>query len=357
MSGGVDSSVAAYFLREQGHEVIGLFMRTGTHTDAAPSSALPVIQPEAAAAQSSHKRGCCSAADAGDARRVADQLNIPFYAMDFEQEFDQIIDYFVGEYTEGRTPNPCVMCNNWLKFGRLWEFAQQIGADHIATGHYARAQDGCLFRSLDPAKDQSYVLYGIRREILPHLLFPIGEYSKPKIRAVARELGMQVADKPDSQEICFVPSDDYQQLIRERRPEFDGAGEVVDMDGNVVARHDGFDKFTIGQRKGLRVAFGERRYVVRIDADNRRVVVGSRDDLLGRSLWADRMNWLCDQPTEPLDCTAKIRYHHAPAAATVTTQRDGSAHIEFQESQSAITPGQSVVIYDGDRVLGGGTIR
>jgi tRNA-specific 2-thiouridylase len=375
MSGGVDSSVAACLLREQGYEVIGLFMRTGAH-DEQPAAAcsLPVI-PAAAVEPKPHKRGCCSASDAGDARRVADKLEIPFYALDFEHEFGRIMDYFVEEYTHGRTPNPCVMCNNWLKFGRLWEYARQIGADSIATGHYARIancespiadrgsqqsaisnQQFGLLRAADSSKDQSYVLYGINRQILPHLMFPVGDYSKPQIREIARELGLRVADKPDSQEICFVPSNDYQSFIRQRVPEFDGSGEIVDTDGNTIARHNGFEGYTVGQRRGLGVALGERRYVVQIDAGRHRVVIGSRDELLRRTLRAGAVNWLCEPPTEPFRCDAKIRYLHAPAAATAMPIGAGEFTVEFDEPQSAITPGQAVVLYLGDRVLGGGTI-
>jgi tRNA-specific 2-thiouridylase len=345
---------------------------------------LPVLNP-VAADNRSQKRGCCSAVDAADARRVADKLDIPFYAVDFAQEFGRIMDYFVEEYTHGRTPNPCVMCNNWLKFGRLWEYAQQIGADHIATGHYARIAHGesliadhsaidnqqsairdqqsaisdqqfALLRARDSAKDQSYVLFGLKREILPHLLFPIGEFTKPEVRQLARELGLRVADKPDSQEICFVPTHDYLRFLHRRVPEFDGSGEIVDTAGTVIGRHDGFEGYTIGQRKGLGVALGQRRYVVKIDAATRRVVIGSRDELRCRTLRADCMNWLCEPPVAPLRCEAKIRYHHQAAPAVVTLRAD-HAHVEFDEPQSAITPGQAVVFYEGDRLLGGGYIR
>jgi len=358
MSGGVDSSVSAHLLQQQGHEVIGLFMRTGAHEEPPSAScALPVLGDVNQSETRSHKRGCCSAADAGDARRVADKFDIPFYALDFEHDFGRIMDYFVDEYTRGRTPNPCVMCNNWLKFGRLWEYARQIGADAVATGHYARVRDGCLFRAADPAKDQSYVLFGIEREILPHLIFPVGELSKPRVRELARELGLRVAEKPDSQEICFVPSNDYHAFIRRRLPDFDGSGEIVDTAGNVVGRHAGFESFTIGQRKGLGVALGERRYVVKIDAEEHRVVIGPREELLGRTLAANRVNWFCEPPSQSLRCSAKIRYLHQAAAATVTVAGDNEAAVEFDEPQSAITPGQAVVFYDGDRVLGGGFIQ
>lgn len=349
MSGGVDSSVAAYLLKKQGYEVVGLFMRTGTHghdPDKAPS----------------HKKGCCSAVDAGDARRVADRLDIPFYALDFESDFNRIIDYFADEYLAGRTPNPCVVCNNWLKFGKLWSYGKQLEADFIATGHYARVveRDGEfeLHRAVDPDKDQSYVLHGLRRSVLPHLLFPIGGYRKDEVRAIAREAGLGVADKPDSVEICFVPDGDHASLIRNRRPETVTAGNIVDRAGNVLAEHEGIEKFTVGQRKGLGFAAGRRRYVLEVIPATREVVVGDREELLASGLVASRVNWLvASPPTEPLSCKAKIRYRHEPAAATVTATEDGGAMVEFAEAQSAVTPGQAVVFYDGERVLGGGWIE
>jgi tRNA-specific 2-thiouridylase len=349
MSGGVDSSVAAYLLQKQGYEVIGLFMRTGTH--GADSDHVPA-----------HKKGCCSAADAGDARRVADRLDIPFYALDFEQDFERIIDYFADEYLAGRTPNPCVVCNNWLKFGKLWSYGQELEADYIATGHYARVivRDGCheLHRCLDHQKDQSYVLYGLRRDILPHLLFPVGEYCKEQVRALAREAGLSVSDKPDSVEICFVPDGDHGSLIRQRRPELASAGAIVDTAGRVLAKHDGIENFTVGQRKGLGFAAGERRYVLRIVPETHEVVVGQRDQLLSSGLVASDVNWLLDDtPETPFPCSAKIRYRHSAAPAMVTAVPPAGARVEFTEPQSAITPGQAVVLYDDDRVLGGGWIE
>src|SRR5262249_12507706 len=233
MSGGVDSSVAAYLLKQQGYEVIGLFMRTGVHGEA---DDLPA-----------HKKGCCSAVDAGDARRVADRLDIPFYALDFEEDFARIMDYFADEYLRGRTPNPCVVCNNWLKFGKLWSYGKQLEADFVATGHYARivTENGRpqLHRGADPAKDQSYVLFGLRRALLPHLLFPIGDRHKEEVRALARELDLGVADKPDSVEICFVPDNDHAGFIRRRRPDLDTAGSFVDREGRILASHDGYEQF------------------------------------------------------------------------------------------------------------------
>jgi tRNA-specific 2-thiouridylase len=345
MSGGVDSSVAAYLLRKQGYEVIGLFMRTGVH---APEDNGPA-----------HKKGCCSAVDAGDARRVADRLDIPFYALDFQQDFGRIMDYFADEYLAGRTPNPCVVCNNWLKFGKLWSYGKQLEADYIATGHYARVLDGReLHRGADPAKDQSYVLFGLRRSLLPHLLFPIGGIAKEQVRDIAREAGLGVAEKPDSVEICFVPDNDHAGFIKKRRPELVTAGQIVDTAGKVLAEHDGIEHFTIGQRKGLGFAAGSRRYVLEIAPETQRVVVGNREDLLARGLIASRVNWLLETPPpEALACEAKIRYRHPPTAATVTALADGGARVEFAEPQSAVTPGQAVVFYDGPRVLGGGWIE
>jgi tRNA-specific 2-thiouridylase len=346
MSGGVDSSVAAHLLKEQGHEVVGLFMRTGAHATED--------------ARADHKKGCCSAIDASDARRVADRLDIPFYALDFEREFDRIIDYFADEYLTGRTPNPCVVCNSWLKFGQLWTYAHQIEADHIATGHYARVKhdDGqtALLRAVDPDKDQSYVLYGIRREVLPRLLFPIGGYRKDQVRALARQAGLGVADKPDSVEICFVPDGDHAGLIRQRRPDRATAGKFVSASGAVLGEHDGIERFTIGQRKGLGVASGSRRYVLKIVPVANEVVLGDREDLAASGLRASGVNWLIDAPTQPFPCLAKIRYRHAAAAAVVTPMSDGRAQVAFAEPQSAVTPGQAVVFYDGERVLGGGWI-
>ncbi|MBA4066169.1 MAG: tRNA 2-thiouridine(34) synthase MnmA [Isosphaera sp.] len=348
MSGGVDSSASAVLLKRQGYDVVGLFMRTGVHSDA------PDGRPD-------NKKGCCSAVDAGDARRVADKLDIPFYALDFEAEFGHVVDYFAAEYARGRTPNPCVVCNTWLKFGRLWDFARQLAADHIATGHYARVLPGPagpeLHKAVDPDKDQSYVLHGIKREVLPHLLFPVGGYTKPEVRALAREAGLAgVADKPDSVEICFVPSGDHTDVVRARRPEVAAAGDIVEKDGTVLGRHDGIDRFTVGQRKGLGVAAGRRRFVLEILPETNAVVVGDPADLLASGLVASGVNWLTDAPAEPLPCVAKIRYRHAGVAATVRATPGGGAEVRFAEPQPAVTPGQAVAFYAGTRVLGGGWI-
>ena len=347
MSGGVDSSASAVLLKEQGYEVIGLFMRTGVHSDATD------IRRE-------NKKGCCSAIDASDARRVADKLDLPFYAMDFEREFAKIIDYFADEYLRGRTPNPCVVCNTWLKFGQLWSFAQTLGADFIATGHYAQIfrNDGVaeLHRGEDPDKDQSYVLHGIRREILDRLLFPVGSYRKPRIREIAESAGLAVAKKPDSVEICFVPSGDHTDVVRKRRPKAVTVGNIVERDGTVLAAHDGIDRFTIGQRKGLGIATGAKRFVLDIVPGTNDVIVGDAEDLLSPGLIASQINWLIDVPTK-LQCAAKIRYRHEPAAAIVEPTSDGGANVRFLEPQTAVTPGQAVAFYSGSRVLGGGWIE
>jgi tRNA-specific 2-thiouridylase len=350
MSGGVDSSASAVLLKKQGYDVVGLFMRTGTHGH------------DQGDTRPDNKKGCCSAIDAGDARRVADRLDIPFYALNFEAEFGKIIDYFADEYARGRTPNPCVVCNTWLKFGQLWTFARKLGAEFIATGHYARMLTGAdgaeLHKGVDPEKDQSYVLHGIRREVLPHLIFPVGARTKSEIREVAREAGLVgVADKPDSVEICFVPSGNHTDVVRSRRPEVAKAGVIVERDGAVLGEHDGIDRFTIGQRKGLGVAAGRKRFVLEILPETNTVVVGDPEDLLAKGLSASRVNWLVDAPMQPLRCVAKIRYRHAGVPATVVATTDGGAEVQFDEPQGAVTPGQAVTFYADTRVLGGGWIE
>ena len=354
MSGGVDSSVAAWLLREQGHDVVGLFMRHGQEP--------PPECPTGAAAGGRRKQGCCSAADADDARRVADRLGIPFYAVNFQEEFDRIIRYFVAEYTAGRTPNPCVVCNTWLKFGKLLEYADSIGAGHIATGHYARllpTADGqtALCRGRDAAKDQSYVLWGIPRGLLPRLLFPIGEYDKAEIRRIADQLGLRhVAEKPDSQEICFVPDQDHARFVRQHRQLEDTSGEVVTTAGEVVGRHDGVERFTVGQRRGLGIAFGEPRYVVRIEPQSRRVVVGTHEELARRELTAAEANWLV--AAEPsFACQVKIRYRSKPVEADAERLSDERFRVRFREPCYGVAPGQAAVCYQGDRLLGGGWIE
>ncbi|MEZ6066454.1 MAG: tRNA 2-thiouridine(34) synthase MnmA [Planctomycetaceae bacterium] len=360
MSGGVDSSAAAWLLKRQGYEVIGLFMRSGATEETCElptAGGLPILS------TASHKQGCCSASDAADARRVADSLDIPFHALNFADEFGRIKDYFADEYLAGRTPNPCVMCNIWLKFGRLWEFAQQVGAERIATGHYARIGSDVLgqptlVRGLDPKKDQSYVLFGIQRDLLGRILFPVGGMHKGEIRQLAEEAGLRTAHKRDSQEICFIPDNDYAGFLDRFRGEQSTAGELVDTAGNVVGRHDGYERFTIGQRKGLGVTFGSPRFVVKIDPASKQVMLGTHDELGKTTLSADRLNWLIDAPSGDFRCTAQIRYQHTPAACTVRIDAGGESvvEVEFDEPQFGVAPGQALVCYDGDRVLGGGWI-
>lgn len=366
MSGGVDSSVAAHLLLAEGHDVIGVFMRHGEEAVAAcaadgvveHSPLLPILRERA-----DHKQGCCSASDAADARRVADRLGIPFYALNLQAEFRRIVDYFVDEYSAGRTPNPCVMCNNWLKFGRLFDYADSVGADYVATGHYARLLplDGpdappALCRGVDDAKDQAYVLFGIDRSYLSRMLLPVGEYHKPRIRELAASIGLRVAEKRDSQEICFVTSGHHDEFVRARRSE-DLSGEIVTTTGDVVGRHPGIERFTVGQRKGLAVAMGEPRYVVRIEPESRRVVIGTRDELCGRELTATRCNWLIEPPTAPFRCWAKIRYNGPGAEAVAEPLDGGRLRVVFDEPRFAIAPGQAVVCFRDDRVLGGGWIE
>lgn len=370
MSGGVDSSVAAHLLLEQGHDVIGVFMRHGHESPVACSAEtgsaveLPIVN------RLDHRQGCCTAADAEDARRVADRLAIPFYALNLDQEFAQIIDYFIDEYTAGRTPNPCVQCNNWIKFGKLFDYADSVDAEFVATGHYARLQDQprpsespepALLRGRDAGKDQSYVLFGIKRQFLERMLLPVGEYEKPAIREIAAGLGLNVAEKKDSQEICFVTQGRYDEFIRGQRQvdgqDFDTAGELVTTDGTVVGQHTGIEGFTVGQRKGLGVALGEPKFVVRIEPDTKRVVLGDRDELATPGLSASGTNWLVDEAVVPQKCLVQIRYNAAPVPALVTLLPENRLELSFDEPQLGVAPGQAVVCYDGDRTLGGGWIE
>lgn len=362
MSGGVDSSVAAWLLREAGHEVLGLFMRQERgHAAFLGDDRPPPSGPGPRSRMS--PSSCCSAADAADARRVAEMLEIPFYAVNFQEEFGRIVDYFVESYTAGRTPNPCIVCNTWLKFGKLFEYADSVGAQFVATGHYARllpVETGgeiALCRARDCAKDQSYVLFGVRRGLLRRLKFPLGGHRKDEIRQIAGRLGLRVAEKPESQEICFVPDGDHARFVKARRGGEDTSGEIVTTDGTVVGRHAGVEHFTIGQRKGLGIAFGQPRYVVRIEPEARRVVIGTKGQLARSELTAAEANWLVDEPAGPLRCRVKIRYRSPPAEATVEALPGGRFRVEFAEPCYGVAPGQAAVCYDGERVLGGGWIE
>ncbi len=360
MSGGVDSSVAAALLVEQGYDCVGVFMR-----HAAPalppvtSGQLPVVAPRPG------HQGCCSPTDALDARRVADRLGIPLYPLDLTGDFEKIIDDFAHEYGRGRTPNPCVRCNAWLKFGRLFEHAAAIGASHVATGHYARLDvdasgEPILRRGLEAARDQSYVLFGVSRDRLRQMLLPVGAMPKAEVRERAAALGLVTADKPDSQEICFVPPGDHARLVAARLGG-SRAGAIVDSTGTVLGHHDGIEHFTVGQRKGLGIASGEPLYVVRIEPDTCRVVVGPRNDVPEQELVAGDVSWLGPVPREPFACDVQCRAQRAAAPALVTPLGPDRFHARFtggpEHAPGAISPGQPAVIYDGDRLLGGGWIE
>ena len=361
MSGGVDSSVAAALLQRQGYDVLGCFMRLGTPdgVDDGESCSTP---PGA-----THKQGCCSVSDAADARRVAGLLGIPLYVLNFQAEFARVIDYFVSEYNRGRTPNPCVRCNDWLKFGRLAQYAEAVGADYVASGHYARIGTDpatgrpAVLRGVDHKKDQSYVLFGMSAAAIGHTLLPIGDLEKPAVRAIARELGLPVFDKPDSQEICFVPDQDYAGLVRRRTPDAVRGGALVTTAGDVVGGHAGHQQFTIGQRKGVGLALGYPVYVVDIDPATSRVTVGGKADLLRTELRANQVNLLADRPglrdPDGLRCVAKIRYNADPQPATAWVAGADQLRVRFDQPQSAVTPGQAVTLYDGDVLVGGGWIE
>lgn len=321
MSGGVDSSVSALLLRRAGCDVTGVFMRHGVP---------------------GNDRGCCSFDDAYDARRTADRLGIPFYSLNLEAEFGALVDRVVDEYAGGRTPNPCILCNRDLKFGRLFDFADAIGAATVATGHYARLEGGVLRRGLDADKDQSYVLFDVER--LDRVEFPVGALRKDEVRTLAREAGLPVGDKPDSQDVCFVPGGDMGAFLSARTPM--APGDIVTGDGAVVGRHEGAARFTVGQRRGLGVAMGRPVYVRRVDTATNTVVVG--DDPHSRGCTLRDVRWLA--PPRPR-ADVQVRYRHAAAPATIE-----GVEVRFDAPVRAVTPGQAAVFYDGDRVLGGGWI-
>jgi tRNA-specific 2-thiouridylase len=368
MSGGVDSSVAAALLQRDGYDCVGVFMRLGNDPADLTDGDVELIacSPDKAAAHKKqpkpHQQGCCSSSDAADARYVAGLLDIPFYAMNFQHDFGGIIDYFVREYNSGRTPNPCVRCNEYLKFGKLSRYARAIGADYVATGHYARihrAPDGQthILRGRDIGKDQSYVLFGVPQDELPRMMLPIGDLDKTLVRQLAQEMGLPVFNKPDSQEICFVPDNNYAGLVARKTPGAMRPGNIVTGEGQVVGTHGGHQHFTLGQRKGVGVAFGYPIYVTGIDAKTNTVTVGHRDQLLHRQLVAREVNWIAGpRPDLATPCTAKIRYNTPPSSATVQMTGTDELTVIFDEPIAAITPGQAVVCYDGDRLLGGAWI-
>jgi tRNA-specific 2-thiouridylase len=347
MSGGVDSSVAAALLEEQGYDVVGLSMQL-------------YDQREGEAAFGS----CCSIDDLHDARRVASALDIPHYIVNLERRFEEtVIADFVREYLAGRTPLPCAHCNSDLKFAELLDRAAALGADSVATGHYARVvRDAAagrwrLLRGVDPSKDQSYFLFSLTQAQLAHAVFPLGDLHKTAVRELARAHGLPVAEKPDSQEICFVPGNDYAAVVEKRAPGAARPGPVVDTAGHTIGQHGGVHHFTIGQRKGLGIAAATPLYVIRIDAPSRTVVVGPKKALERTTLDAATVSWIAaPEPAGPVRATVQIRYRHPAAPATVSPLGAGRARVEFDQPQLAVTPGQAVVFYEGDEVLGGGWI-
>jgi tRNA-specific 2-thiouridylase len=352
MSGGVDSSVAAALLAEQGHEVIGLSMQL--YDQSAQTDGRPAFG------------SCCTIDDLHDARRVAAAINIPHYVMNFERQFDeQVVSTFVSEYAAGRTPLPCAHCNSDLKFATLADRARGLGADAVATGHYARVErDGAtgrtlLKRGVDPTKDQAYFLFSLTQEQLAQAVFPVGDRPKEAVRDYARRHRLPVADKPDSQEICFIPDHDYARFVSARAPEVAQEGQVIDEEGRVLGSHGGIHHFTVGQRKGLGLtssSTGAPMYVLAVRPAERHIVVGPKASLERQTLTASGVNWIVAEPTGSRRVTAQIRHRHTPATASVRATGDRRAEVVFDAPQIAITPGQAVVFYDEDVVVGGGWI-
>jgi len=348
MSGGVDSSVAAYLLKREGWEVIGVTLDLWAGPEGAEPSA----------------RACCARA-AEDARSVCRKLGLPHYTLNCRDEFRrQVVDRFCEEYLRGRTPNPCIRCNERIKFDHLLNLARELDAQAVATGHYAIVEGPdekgryLLRRGRDRAKEQSYVLFGLRQDQLAGCRLPLGRWEKPKARGLARELGLRTHNRPDSQEICFVPDNDYAGFLARWAPERIRPGPILDTSGRLLGRHRGIHMFTIGQRKGLGIAAGRPLYVVRIEAESATVVVGPREETLRRSFLVSDVNWIASSPAVPLEAQVKIRYTHHPSPARVEPLEGGrAARVTFLAPQGAIAPGQAAVFYRGDLVLGGGTIE
>ncbi|MFZ5965998.1 MAG: tRNA 2-thiouridine(34) synthase MnmA [Bacillota bacterium] len=350
MSGGVDSSVTAYLLKKQGYEVIGVTMQ---------------VWPDMDEEEIENVGGCCGLSAVDDARRVADKLDIPFYVMNFKDIFEEkVIRYFENDYLKGRTPNPCIACNRFIKFDELLRRAHNLGAYYVATGHYAKIEYDhskdkyVIKKSNTVSKDQTYALYHFTQEQLEHTLMPLGEFtSKEQVRQMAAEIGLGTATKPDSQEICFVKDNDYGRFISERKPEAIQPGDFVDTRGAVIGKHKGIVYYTIGQRKGLGIALGKPAYVIDIIPTKNQVVIGTNEEVFGFELIADDVNFIyLSEVDHPLHVFAQIRYNANPSKAVVYPMKDGKVKIVFDKAQRAMTPGQAVVFYDGDYLLGGGTI-
>ena len=347
MSGGVDSSVAAYIMKQEGYECIGATMKLFENEDAG------IVR----------EKTCCSLDDVEDARRVACGLGIPYYVFNFTADFrEKVIDHFVESYEKGATPNPCIDCNRYLKFQRFFRRAMELECDCVVTGHYARIREEngryLLLKAADETKDQSYVLYNLTQEQLAHIRFPLGDMHKTETRAIAEANGFTNAQKKESQDICFVPDGDYAAAIRRFTGKTYPEGEFTDLQGNVLGTHKGIIRYTIGQRKGLGLALKQPMYVCRKDMENNRVMLGTNEDLFSASLDADDFNWIAyETPPQTLRAKVKIRSRQQEQWATITPRGQNSVHIEFDEPQRAITSGQAAVVYDGDIVVGGGTIR
>ena len=348
MSGGVDSSVAAYLLKKAGYDVIGVTMQ--------------IWQDEDAAAQE-ESGGCCGLSAVDDARRVANALEIPYYVMNFKREFKgSVMDYFAEEYLKGNTPNPCIACNRYVKWESLLKRSLDIGAEYIATGHYARVvrlENGryTLMKSATAAKDQTYALYNLTQYQLAHTLMPVGEYTKDEIRQIAKGINLRIANKPDSQEICFIPDKDYAKFITEYTGEEVKEGNFVTPEGKVIGKHKGIIHYTVGQRKGLNLAMGHPVFVLAIRPDTNEVVIGNADEVYSNKLYAGNLNFMSIEDLDgEMVVDAKIRYSHKGSKCTIRKVSEDKVECVFEEPQRAVTPGQAVVFYDGDYVVGGGTI-
>jgi len=348
MSGGVDSSVAAFLLKEQGYDVIGVTMQIWQDEDSCS------VEEEG---------GCCGLSAVDDARRIANQLSIPYYVMNFKQEFQEnVIDYFVEEYKRGRTPNPCIACNRYVKWESLLDRSLQIGAKYISTGHYAQViklenERYTLKKSATLQKDQTYALYNLTQYQLSHTLMPVGAYTKDKIREIAEKIDIKIAKKPDSQEICFIPDNDYAKFIEEYLGDKMEQGNFVDMNGKVLGKHKGISHYTIGQRKGLGLSLGKPGFVVEINAETNEVIIGDNEDVFGTKLLATNLNFMSiDKLDGEMRVKGKIRYSHKESECIIKMVNDDLLECEFKDAQRAITPGQAVVFYDNDCIIGGGTI-
>ena len=348
MSGGVDSSVTAALLTEQGYEVIGISLQLWDHSQS-PGEEVD-------------SGGCCSLDDLHDARRVAEQIGIPFYVYNAEEEFRRlVVDNFVGEYFAGRTPNPCVRCNERVKFGLLLDRARELGAELLATGHYARiirneAGRYLLLTGHDPNKDQSYFLFTMSQEQLARTIFPVGGLTKPEVRELAKRFGLRTAAKSESQEVCFIPDDDYARFLEEERGPGLLSGNIVDTSGKVLGRHQGIYRYTVGQRRGLGIAHAHPLHVLGVDPERREVIVGGKEELSQEGLMAEAVNWILPPEAATIETTCRIRYRHRPVACRVMLLTDGRAEVRFVKPEPGVTPGQAVVFYDGATVLGGGWI-